>query len=171
MIFLRAAQLAIGRPVSRWGSSDLRGGVQRLWQTIKDRAHKQALDSCTASLIAKGIDAVARKIIEESGELVLAARSHETGNEPARVIEEAVDLTYRLLVYSPNTESISTTSKQNSTTVAEPTNTPTPHLTIRTIGDHPRLGNHYFWRTQHSLASADSAHICAVVCPRVNVAR
>jgi phosphoribosyl-ATP pyrophosphohydrolase/phosphoribosyl-AMP cyclohydrolase len=73
-------------------------GIDRLWETIKDRAESETPGSYTASLIAKGTDAVARKVIEESGELVLAAKNHQSGGESVRVIEEAADLTYHLLV-------------------------------------------------------------------------
>jgi phosphoribosyl-ATP pyrophosphohydrolase/phosphoribosyl-AMP cyclohydrolase len=74
------------------------GGIRQLWRTIKDRARDEPPGSYTASLIAQGTDAVARKIIEEAGELVLAAKNHETGGDPVRVVEEAADLTYHLLV-------------------------------------------------------------------------
>ncbi|MCL1600663.1 MAG: bifunctional phosphoribosyl-AMP cyclohydrolase/phosphoribosyl-ATP diphosphatase HisIE [Actinomycetia bacterium] len=73
-------------------------GIQRLWNTITERVRQPTSDSYTATLVAGGTDAVARKVIEESGELVLAAKNHENGGEPDRVIEESADLVYHLFV-------------------------------------------------------------------------
>ena len=74
------------------------GGIRQLWGTITERVHDRTEDSYTASLVDGGTDAVARKVIEESGEVVLAAKNHENGGEPHRVIEESADLVYHLLV-------------------------------------------------------------------------
>lgn len=73
-------------------------GIRRLWRTITDRVREPTDGSYTASLVAEGTDSVARKIIEESGEVVLAAKNHENGGDPDRVIEESADLLYHLLV-------------------------------------------------------------------------
>jgi phosphoribosyl-ATP pyrophosphohydrolase/phosphoribosyl-AMP cyclohydrolase len=74
------------------------GGIRQLWRTISERASEPAEGSYTASLLAGGTDNVARKVIEESGEVVLAAKNHQNGGEPDRVIEETADLVYHLLV-------------------------------------------------------------------------
>lgn len=73
-------------------------GIRRLWGTIIERVNEPTEGSYTASLIAGGTDSVARKVVEESGEVVLAAKNHENGGEPERVIEESADLVYHLLV-------------------------------------------------------------------------
>ena len=73
-------------------------GIQRLWNTINGRLREPTEDSYTARLVAGGTDNVARKVIEESGEVVLAAKNHENGGEPDRVIQESADLVYHLLV-------------------------------------------------------------------------
>jgi phosphoribosyl-ATP pyrophosphohydrolase/phosphoribosyl-AMP cyclohydrolase len=73
-------------------------GIRRLWETVTDRVREPTDGSYTASLVAGGTDSVARKVIEESGEVVLAAKNHENGGEPGRVIEESADLLYHLLV-------------------------------------------------------------------------
>lgn len=73
-------------------------GIHDLWNVIATRANASVEESYTASLVAQGTDAVSRKIIEEAGEVVLAAKNHEAGGSPERVIEEAADLTYHLLV-------------------------------------------------------------------------
>jgi phosphoribosyl-ATP pyrophosphohydrolase/phosphoribosyl-AMP cyclohydrolase len=73
-------------------------GIHRLWRTITDRVREPTDGSYTASLVAGGTDSVARKVIEESGEVVLAAKNHENGGDPSRVIEESADLLYHLFV-------------------------------------------------------------------------
>jgi phosphoribosyl-ATP pyrophosphohydrolase/phosphoribosyl-AMP cyclohydrolase len=73
-------------------------GIHRLWSTITDRIHEPSDGSYTASLVAGGTDAVARKVIEEAGEVVLEAKNHEAGGDPIRMIEESADLIYHLLV-------------------------------------------------------------------------
>lgn len=73
-------------------------GIQQLWNTINARLREPTEGSYTASLLAGGTDNVARKVIEESGEVVLAAKNHENGGEPDRVIQESADLVYHLLV-------------------------------------------------------------------------
>jgi phosphoribosyl-ATP pyrophosphohydrolase/phosphoribosyl-AMP cyclohydrolase len=73
-------------------------GIRRLWETITDRVREPADGSYTAALVAGGTDSVARKVIEESGEVVLAAKNHENGGDPSRVIEESADLLYHLFV-------------------------------------------------------------------------
>ncbi len=73
-------------------------GIRRLWGTITERAETPREGSYTAELIAGGTDAVTRKVIEEAGEVLIAAKNHETGGPPERVIEEAADLVYHLLV-------------------------------------------------------------------------
>ncbi len=73
-------------------------GIARLWATIADRVETPTDGSYTAELIAGGTDAVARKVIEEAGEVLIAAKNHEAGNSAERVVEEAADLVYHLLV-------------------------------------------------------------------------
>jgi phosphoribosyl-ATP pyrophosphohydrolase/phosphoribosyl-AMP cyclohydrolase len=73
-------------------------GVEALWRTVSGRRAATPEDSYTATLIASGTDAVARKVIEEAGEVVLAAKNHQANGPADRVIEEAADLVYHLLV-------------------------------------------------------------------------
>lgn len=73
-------------------------GIDRLWRTITDRVSAPTEGSYTASLLAEGTDGVARKVIEEAGEVVLAAKNHQAGGDPVRVVQEAADLVYHLLV-------------------------------------------------------------------------
>ena len=75
------------------------GSLERLWSTIADRAATRPASSYTAALLAGGVDAAGRKVIEEAAEVVLAAKDHDTGNaDDQRVAEEAADLLYHLLV-------------------------------------------------------------------------
>ena len=65
-----------------------------LWRTIADRARTRPEGSYTASLLDAGVRACARKVGEESVELVVAALDESD----ERVIEEAADLVYHLYV-------------------------------------------------------------------------
>lgn len=73
-------------------------GIDRLWRTIQAKQNASPETSYTANLLDQGTDAVARKVIEEAGEVVLAAKNHAAGDSSDRVIEEAADLIYHLLV-------------------------------------------------------------------------
>jgi phosphoribosyl-ATP pyrophosphohydrolase len=65
----------------------------RLAAAIAARRNAEASASYTASLIAAGTEACARKVGEEAIEVVLAAVA-----EPNRLAAEAADLLYHLLV-------------------------------------------------------------------------
>jgi phosphoribosyl-ATP pyrophosphohydrolase/phosphoribosyl-AMP cyclohydrolase len=73
--------------------------LEALWSTVVDRARRRPDGSYTAQLLAGGTNACARKLLEETGEVMLAARDHADGVcEDRRLAEEAADLTYHLLV-------------------------------------------------------------------------
>jgi len=75
------------------------GELRRLWETIRSRAETRPSGSYTTTLIDGGVDACARKVIEEATEVLIAAKDHATGSGPEeRVVEEAADLVYHLLV-------------------------------------------------------------------------
>jgi len=74
------------------------GGIAALWATIADRATNPIEGSYTAELIAGGTDATSRKVVEEAGEVLIAAKNHQFGGDPQRVVEESADLIYHLLV-------------------------------------------------------------------------
>jgi phosphoribosyl-ATP pyrophosphohydrolase/phosphoribosyl-AMP cyclohydrolase len=73
-------------------------GIDALWATIAARASQLPEDSYTADLIRSGTDATARKVVEEAGEVLIAAKNHQFGDDPERVISESADLVYHLLV-------------------------------------------------------------------------
>jgi len=74
------------------------GEIRRLWATILDRAATLPDGSYTAALIRGGPDATGRKVVEEATEVLIAAKDHAGGGRRERVVEEAADLVYHLLV-------------------------------------------------------------------------
>jgi phosphoribosyl-ATP pyrophosphohydrolase/phosphoribosyl-AMP cyclohydrolase len=76
--------------------------LESLWSTIASRAAERPEGSYTASLLDGGVDATARKVVEEATEVLLAAKddaaaSDRSGTRP-RVAEESADLLYHSLV-------------------------------------------------------------------------
>ena len=70
-----------------------------LWQTIQQRKIEQPEGSYTVQLIDGGVDFTGRKVLEEAGEVLMAAKDHASGSaDDRRVAEEAGDLIYHLLV-------------------------------------------------------------------------
>jgi len=73
----------------------LYGELATLFATIQERrATGDAEASYTARLFAKGRDHILKKVAEEAGEVLLAAK----GGDPAAVTREAADLLFHLLV-------------------------------------------------------------------------
>lgn len=68
--------------------------IQRLYEIIKDRQIHPKAGSYTNRIMDAGVERLAQKVGEEAVELVIAA----TGQSRQRVIEEASDLVYHLLV-------------------------------------------------------------------------
>lgn len=66
--------------------------LERLEATMKDRRDRKPEGSYTASLFAKGTDAILRKVGEESVEVLLAVK----GEGRERVVEETADLLVHL---------------------------------------------------------------------------
>ena len=79
------------------GSPTLGATIDVLMDTIRQRADADPSESYTARLLANG-DLVARKVLEEAGELAFAAKDTATGLPDQRVVEEAADMLYHLLV-------------------------------------------------------------------------
>ena len=75
------------------------GILGELWSVILQRADDRPEGSYTASLLSGGIDTVARKVLEEAGEVLLAAKDHAAGlADDRRLAEEVADLAYHTLV-------------------------------------------------------------------------
>ena len=70
------------------------GILEELARVVADRAENAPEDSYTAKLLAKGPDAVLKKIGEEATEVVLAAK----GDRDERLAEESADLLFHLVV-------------------------------------------------------------------------
>ena len=71
--------------------------IDRLSSVIADRVGADPDVSYTARLLAGG-DLVARKVIEEAGEVSFAYKDLATSGTPERVVEESADVLYHLLV-------------------------------------------------------------------------
>jgi len=80
--------------------------LEGLWSTIVDRARERPADSYTVSLLDGGVDAVARKVAEESTEVALAAKDDAAAERAGDAREasrsalagEAADLVFHVLV-------------------------------------------------------------------------
>ena len=68
--------------------------LARVAATIESRKGEDAGTSYVASLLARGEDAILKKIGEEATETVLAAK----GGDPARITSEVADLWFHCLV-------------------------------------------------------------------------
>lgn len=72
--------------------------IEQLFDLLSQRSHHPSATSYTSRLLAAGEDEVLKKVGEEAMELILAAKGQ--GNQ--RVVEEAADLVYHLLVLLAN---------------------------------------------------------------------
>lgn len=68
--------------------------LHELETTLRDRAQRHPAESYTARLLAAGEDEIVKKIGEEAIEVILAVK----GQGNTRLVEEAADLIYHLLV-------------------------------------------------------------------------
>lgn len=68
--------------------------LRRLAETIEARKRADAGDSYVASLLAKGHDAILKKIAEESAETLLAAKD----GDKLHIVRETADLWFHCLV-------------------------------------------------------------------------
>jgi phosphoribosyl-ATP pyrophosphohydrolase/phosphoribosyl-AMP cyclohydrolase len=72
-----------------WG-----GILERLYQTIQERKRHPTSESYTSTLLEGGLDRVLKKVVEEAGEVVLAAK----GGKKEEVVYETADLLFHMLV-------------------------------------------------------------------------
>jgi phosphoribosyl-ATP pyrophosphohydrolase len=68
--------------------------LQAIYEVIQERRSSPPEKSYTASLMAKGIDAVLKKVGEEATELVIAGK----GGKREEIVYEAADLVFHTLV-------------------------------------------------------------------------
>jgi phosphoribosyl-ATP pyrophosphohydrolase/phosphoribosyl-AMP cyclohydrolase len=76
------------------GSMDFGIAINKLYALIIDRREKRPEGSYTSYLFNSGLDKILKKIAEESGEVIIAAKN----KSPAEIISELSDLFYHLLV-------------------------------------------------------------------------
>ena len=94
--------------------------LERLQGVVAKRAEQRPKGSYTVELLDGGVDRVARKVLEEAGELAFSAKDHAAGvGSSAGVAEEAADVLYHLLVLLRATESPHRTSLVCSKTVLD----------------------------------------------------
>lgn len=79
------------RPVM---SSDANSVLEQLFQTLESRRQASAEQSYTAQLFAKGTDAILKKLAEEAGETLIAAKNTDDGE----LVHELADLWYHAMV-------------------------------------------------------------------------
>ena len=79
---------------SKCQASEDHFSLQRLYQVIQDRRQNPIPGSYTASLLDAGLPKIAQKVGEEAAEVLVAALAQED----QRLVEEAADLAYHLLV-------------------------------------------------------------------------
>ncbi len=68
--------------------------LQAIYQVIQERRANPAEGSYTASLMAKGIDKVLKKVGEEAAELIIAGK----GGKREEIVYESADLIFHTLV-------------------------------------------------------------------------
>src|SRR5262249_7765862 len=76
------------------GSMDFGIAINQLYELIIDRKEKRPEGSYTSYLFNSGLDKILKKIAEESGEVIIAAKN----KAPAEIVSELSDLFYHLLV-------------------------------------------------------------------------
>lgn len=72
------------------------GGVMlgRLQRIIANNKNNPEEDSYTSFLLTKGVDKIAKKVVEEAGELVIAAKN----DSKVEIVDEASDFLYHMMV-------------------------------------------------------------------------
>jgi len=83
-----------GKPEGHKTPDAFGGILERLYQTIQDRKRSPKPDSYVSSLLQGGTDKVLKKVVEEAGEVVLAAK----GGKKEEIIYEAADLLFHTLI-------------------------------------------------------------------------
>eukprot|EP01047_Picozoa_sp_COSAG01_P000337 COSAG01_NODE_6_length_54687_cov_500.907599_6_plen_98_part_00 len=72
--------------------------LTELSDIIKTRGQQSADTSYTAKLLSQGVDRIAKKIGEEAGEVIIAAKNQD----PKELSNEAADLLYHLMILLEN---------------------------------------------------------------------
>ena len=81
-------------PVTPETAPPLGGVLEQVWRTIQDRLEQRPEGSYVAKMHAAGLDRILKKIGEEAGEVIIAAKNPD----PAELAWEASDLVFHLLL-------------------------------------------------------------------------
>lgn len=68
--------------------------IQEIYGVIRERKANPSENSYTASLMAKGVDKILKKVGEEAAELIIAGK----GGDRPEIVHEAADLVFHTLV-------------------------------------------------------------------------
>ncbi len=72
--------------------------LDELTRILEARKSADAGESYVASLHQKGLDAILKKVGEESAELLMAAKDVEHGADPGAMVRETADLWFHCMV-------------------------------------------------------------------------
>ena len=72
--------------------------LHRISETLLARRKADPETSYTAQLLAKGPDAILKKIGEEATEVVMAAKDADHGGDPKKIVSEMADLWFHGMV-------------------------------------------------------------------------
>ncbi len=72
--------------------------LAQLMEILEQRKNAAADSSYVASLYAKGIDAILKKVGEEATETVMAAKDVAHGGDPEKLVYEVADLWFHTMV-------------------------------------------------------------------------
>ena len=68
--------------------------IDELFEIIEERKREKPQGSYIAGLLAEGVDRIGKKVIEEAGETVIAAKN----NVPGEIVHEVADLWFHTLI-------------------------------------------------------------------------
>lgn len=72
--------------------------LSELTELIEERATNSNSKSYTSSLLQQGVDRIGKKIVEEAGEVLIAAKN----GDPVELSNESADLIFHLLLLLKN---------------------------------------------------------------------
>ena len=83
-----------GREASTGSTGESTRFLDELFALIQSRRQQKPEDSYTAKLMTQGVDRIGKKIAEEAGEVIIAAKNHSK----EQLLWESADLVYHLMV-------------------------------------------------------------------------
>ena len=108
--------------------------IEQVMQEVETRKTKQVENSYTNYLYEKGVDKIGKKVIEEAGEVVIAAKN----NDKAELTSEVSDLLYHTFVMMANCQfshgSVGSSHGRSSRPQPVPPYSPDVHRVMATKG-------------------------------------